>query len=106
MEVLDHKFGSGQKDTTEPNKFSEYLAKYTNTQNHTVVSVFIENNNLTVDIPNKVKLPFKNPDEEGLWFCKFSKNLFLKFNKDDSGKIVQMELHEIVPMQRQADSVK
>ena len=106
MEVLDHKLGSEQKDSAEPNKFSEYLAKYTNPQTNTVVSVFVENNNLTVDIPNKVKLPFKNPDEEGLWFCKFSKNLFLKFNKDDSGKIVQMELHEIVPMQRQADSVK
>ena len=108
MEVLDHKLGSGKKNSEQKidsDKYREYLAKYTNPQTNIVVSVFIDNNNLTVDIPNKVKLPFNDPGEDGLWFCKYSKNLFLKFNKDDSGKIVQMELHEIVPMQRQADSV-
>jgi tetratricopeptide (TPR) repeat protein len=109
MEVLDHRLGSGEKDVAEkvePNKFSEYLAKYTNPQTGTVLTVFLENDNLTVDIPNKVKLPFNEPGESDKWFCKYSKNLFLKFNKDDSSKIIQMELHEIVPMQRQADSVK
>ncbi len=109
MEVLDYKLGSGKKENdkkNDSNKFSEYLAKYTNPQTNTVVTTFTENNNLTVDIPNKVKLPFNDPDENGIWFCKYSKNLFLKFNKDDSGKIIQMELHEIVPMQRQADSIK
>jgi len=61
MEVLDHKVGSGKVDIEEKadvDKYSAYLSKYTNLEMNTVVKIFVQNENLTVDIPNKATLPF------------------------------------------------
>ena len=94
MEILDHKIGTGEKenaDLSDPDKYSEYLAKYTNPQINTVVNVFIQNNNLTVDIPNKATLPFIDPDEDGRWFDEYNKNtLFFKF--DENKNVIEMNI--------------
>ena len=66
------------------------------------VKVFVQGGNLALDIPGKVVLAMNDPDENGLWRCKLAPQLFLKFNKDGSGNVVQMELHQIIPLPRRS----
>ena len=105
MEVLDYKAGSmqmGQAEETPSDKYHAYIGEYTNASDKRAVKVFVQGGNLALDIPGKVVLAMNDPDEEGLWRCKLAPQLFLKFNKDGSGKVVQMELHQIIPLPRRS----
>ncbi|MHC4084696.1 MAG: transglutaminase-like domain-containing protein [Planctomycetota bacterium] len=109
MEVLDYKAGSakmGQPEEAAPDKYKQYLGKYTNPETKTVLKVFVQGGNLAVDIPNKMVLAFNDPDKDRVWYCKMSNQLFLTFDEGNSGKVVQMQLHQIVPLPRKSGPEK
>jgi transglutaminase-like putative cysteine protease len=103
IEVLDYRAGAvqmGQATPAPSDEYQAYVGEYTNTANKNVVKVLVQGGNLTLDIPGKVILALNDPDEDGLWRCKLSNQLFLKFNKDRTGKAVEMQLHQIIPLSR------
>ncbi len=109
MEVLDYKAGSakmGQEQNAEPDKYKQYVGKYTNPETKTAVKVFVQGGNLAVDIPNKMILAFNEPDKDRVWYCKISNQLFLTFDEDSSGKVTEMQLHQIIPLPRKSGPEK
>ncbi|MHC4692103.1 MAG: transglutaminase-like domain-containing protein [Planctomycetota bacterium] len=109
MEVLDYKAGSakmGQTQDAEPDKFKQYVGKYTNPDTKTRLKVFVQGGNLAVDIPDKMILAFNEPDKDRIWYCKISNQLFLTFEEDGSGKVTEMQLHQIVPLPRKSGPEK
>lgn len=109
MEVLDYKAGSakmGQKEEPAPDKYKQYLGNYTNPETKTQLKVFVQGGNLAVDIPNKMVLAFNELDKDRVWYCKLSNQLYLTFDEDNSGKIVEMHLHQIIPLPRKSGPEK
>jgi tetratricopeptide (TPR) repeat protein len=45
-------------------------------------------------------LPFNPADEKGRWLCKFAPSLYVAFKKDDRGRAIEMELHQVTPLPR------
>jgi len=78
------------------------VGEYVHPPNNNVFKVFIQDGSLTVEIPGKLVLALNNPDEEGLWYSKLSDRLCFIFNKDDSGEITEMELHELIPLAKKS----
>ncbi|MHC4586849.1 MAG: transglutaminase-like domain-containing protein [Planctomycetota bacterium] len=109
MEVLDYKAGSakmGQAEEAVPEKYTQYLGEYTNPETKTVLKVFVQGGNLAVDIPNQMVLAFNDPDKDRVWYCKMSNQLFLTFDEGNSGKVMEMQLHQIVPLPRKSGPEK
>jgi len=109
MEVLDYKAGSakmGQAQEAVPEKYKQYLGKYTNPESKTVVKVFVQGGNLAVDIPEKMVLAFNDPYEKNVWYCKLSNQLYLTFQEDNLGKVIEMQLHQIIPMPKKSGPEK
>ncbi len=106
MEVLDYKVGSmkmGEVEEPLPEKYETYVGEYINIGNNMLLKVFVQGGNLTVDIPEKVVLALNDPDEEGLWYCKLTDKLYFTFKKDSSGKVLEMELHELISMPKRKE---
>ena len=109
MEVLDYKAGSakmGQAEQAASEKYEKYLGEYANLAAKMKVKVFVQGGNLAVDIPNQMVLAFNDPDKDRVWYSKLSNQLFLTFEEDNSGKVMEMQLHQIVPMPRKSGPEK
>ena len=105
MEVLDYRIGSKEMAKAEAatnKKYEAYIGEYVNNSNNDVFKVFVQNGNLTVDIPGKIVLALNDPDEAGLWHSKITNRLYFIFQENDSGEVEEMQLHEIVPMPKQS----
>jgi transglutaminase-like putative cysteine protease len=106
MEILDFTAGSmkmGQEESAS-GMYSAYVGEYTNPNTKTVLKVFVQGGSLAVDIPGKVVLALNDPDREGLWYCKLSNSLYFTFKRKylGFGKVVEMHLHQIIPLPRKS----
>jgi len=109
MEVLDYRAGSmkmGQAEEAVPGKYEAYVGEYASISKNLVVKVFVQGGNLAVDIPEKIVLAINDPDEEGLWYSKLSNQLYCTFEKIDSGKVIEMQLHQIITLPRKSGPEK
>jgi len=107
MEVLDYTAGSakmGQAEDAGSQMYQAYVGEYTSTATKTVLKVFVQGGSLAVDIPGKVVLALNDPDEEGLWYCKLSNQIYFTFKRKylGFGKVVEMQLHQIIPLPRKS----
>jgi transglutaminase-like putative cysteine protease len=106
MEILDYRMGSEEAvvdDDAIREEYVAYLGSYEGPREGVEFEVFVQDGNLTVDIPGQIALPFSAPDEDGIWHCKLSPRLYLEFEGDDDGEADVMILHEIVTMPRRGD---
>lgn len=104
LKVLDYRLGpegAARDDEAIERRYEVYLGKYDG-PGGLKAKVFIQDSNLTVDIPGKVTLAFNEPDKEGRWYCKVTDKLFLAFEKDGSDKINVMNMHELITLQRKS----
>jgi hypothetical protein len=92
--------GAGAPPAAE--RFAAYLGAYTLPQMPDDVTVDVRNGALVVDIPNKVALAMKDPDERGRWYCTMTDRLYVTFERDDADAVRSMTIHELVHMQRKA----
>ncbi|MBA7657212.1 hypothetical protein ES703_65147 [subsurface metagenome] len=111
MEVLDFRAGSmkmGQAEEEASRMYKAYVGEYTNPSTKTVLKVFVQGGGLAVDIPGKVVLALNDPDEKGLWYCKLSNQLYFTFKRKylGFGKVVEMHLHQIIPLPRKSGPEK
>ncbi len=93
MEAFDYQSTLNRKDEADTglSYYAPYLGQYSHPELGDV-EVFEQNNRLTINIPNKMVLSFKNPDEEGIWACLLSNQIDLKFSRDDFGEVNGLSL--------------
>jgi transglutaminase-like putative cysteine protease len=104
IKILDYRLDKKEMNTAISGSefFKQYIGEYKNTASKNIVNVKIQDGNLVVDIPGKVILPLNEPDETGAWYCKLAKQLYFIFKEDDSGKVTDMHLHQILNAQKKS----
>ncbi len=107
MEILDHRVAARETgDEAALAEYERYVGDYRNVQmpddENSGLKVLVQDNALAIDIPNRMVLAFKDPDEEGRWYCTMSPRLFLTFDENDAGDIEILKVHEIISMTRKA----
>ena len=73
---------------------------------NTVYTLLFQNNSLAVDIPGKMILEMKEPDEEGIRVFKLSPNAGLRFKKDQTGRVSEMELIQTTRVPKGVEKVE
>jgi len=82
-------------DATE--EYEPYLGKYIANFGQfedTEFTVLIQNDRLAVDIPDQQIFELKDPDEEGKWYFMISNEIALSFERDNTGNVTAMKLHQ------------
>jgi len=105
MEVLDHRLGDGkdaEAGEDQAAKYGEYVGEYTLAARGVTMKVLVSAGGLAVDIPNKVVLALKDPDEEGRWYAKLSNRVFCTFERGESGAVARLLIHELVRFSKQS----
>jgi hypothetical protein len=102
LEVLDYQLAEGEAPATDPAKYEPYLGEYTNAENGRTMTILVQDGGLAVDIPNQLVLALRDADDEGRWIAKLSDKVYVLFERDDADRVVKMQIHEIVRMQRTA----
>jgi len=98
IEILDHRVSQapGPSATAGATKFEAYVGEYTNVARGNVVKVLERNGALALDIPGQLVLSFREPDADGAWRNTASDQVFVTFDRSDSGAVVGMRLHQII----------
>jgi transglutaminase-like putative cysteine protease len=105
MEILEYRVGTGEMSVAGspvPEKYKPYTGKYTLPENGKVFNVLFQDGSLVVDIPDRMMLALNDPDEEGRWYPKLTRQINFKFLKGENGRIVTMQLQQLVPVTKQA----
>jgi transglutaminase-like putative cysteine protease len=108
MEILDYRVGTGEAagaDTVSSEKYARYVGEYESEGGGggTGLNIVVQDNALALDVPDRMVLALKDPDEKGRWYCTMTPRLFLTFGENDDGEIDIMKVHELVAMTRKAD---
>jgi transglutaminase-like putative cysteine protease len=104
FEVLEHR-ESGSSPRAAPasstaTKFEPFVGEYKNVERGNLVQVLDKGGVLTLDIPGKMVLGLKAPDADGVWRSTVSDQLYVTFERRDSGQAAAMLLHQVVRMGR------
>ena len=98
MEILDYRAGgqeSGREgDEVDDGRYLPYIGKYRGPQK--VFTVFVRNKGLAVDIPGRMVVELRDPDENEVWFLKLTKDVDVMFPKDESGRVTGLILRNRV----------
>ena len=106
IEVLDYKAGRkkmGKKEETGQ-KFKKYLGEYSAGRKKMIARV--ENRSLVIEIPGRTTLPFNEPDDEGLWHCKYAPSIYLTFEENNAGKVDCMYFYQILNLRKKSSLKK
>jgi transglutaminase-like putative cysteine protease len=103
IEVLDHQLNAGETQATDTAKYEPYVGEYTNVEAGRTMTVLVQDGGLALDIPDQLVLALHDADDEGRWGAKLSEKVYVLFERDDADRVVEMQIHEIVRMQRTAD---
>jgi ketosteroid isomerase-like protein len=103
LEVLDYRLGTGEAPVAVPGKYDPYLGDYTHAQAQRTMHVVVRDGAMAVDIPGQTVLALNDSDEQGRWYAKLTDRVFFTFDRNDAGEVTDMQVHEIVRMQRTGD---
>jgi hypothetical protein len=103
MEILDYRIGSGgcltESKPAISAKYEKYLGEYTHSSRGKA-QVIVKEGSLVLDIPGKIALALKDPNEKGIWQSKLTDSVYVTFGGTDSGAIAEARIHELLPMRR------
>jgi hypothetical protein len=101
FEILDYRVGSEVGPMTQNNDFYEqFLGTYSGKEE---IHVMVQNGRLAVNIPGKIILALRDPDEKGFWYTTVSPNVYVEFRQNDQGTAQELILHEIVPFPKKTE---
>jgi hypothetical protein len=102
IEILDHRVSGAPASAAAPGAaaFGAYVGDYTNVGRGNMVKVFERNGALALEIPGQAVLTFKEPDARGAWRTTVSDEVFVTFDRNDSGAVVGMKLHQTIRLPR------
>lgn len=104
MEVLDYRVGSGSEEemAAAAARYEEYVGEYKHPTGGDAFKVLVRDGGLAIDIPGQTVIGFNDPDKDGRWYCKMSRNLFCVFETEESGEVSAFSLHELIPVPRRS----
>jgi len=106
MEVLDYHAGSQRfgeaVSPTIPEKFRPYTGRYQGPEK--VLKVQVQNNHLALDIPGRMIFELDDPDENGFWYFKLTRDVRVCFEKDATGPVTGMTIYNRARIPRKSDS--
>jgi hypothetical protein len=89
LEILDFHAGSqrfGQvAELGDSEKNQAFLGKYQGPR--AVFTVLVQNGSLGIDIPGRMIFELQDPDDQGLWFFKLTRDVNVSFQRNDSGRV-------------------
>ena len=96
--VFDALVGEIEEPTDVPEgAYGEYIGKYRanfGPFDDVDFEVLVQNGNLSVDIPDKMIVELRAPNDEGKWQFRRGGNTAVSFERDDEGRIVGLNLYE------------
>ncbi|HAQ18963.1 MAG TPA: hypothetical protein DCR40_06980 [Prolixibacteraceae bacterium] len=105
MKIIDYRIGSEKTTEMEvPEQFKDYIGKYLFAERNSVFEILYQDGNLAVNIPGQSVLSLNNPDENGIFYPKMTRQINFSFLKDNKGKINEMKLQQIIPLQKKSES--
>jgi hypothetical protein len=104
FEILDYRIAGVTDGTDEAaaTKYEAYLGDYRLYGMPKASEIRVQDGSLVLDIPDNVALAFDDPDERGRWQCKLAQHVFLTFEENEEGEIVEAHLHELHKLPRQS----
>ena len=99
MEILDYLPHSQPSPASEipmmPKKYEPFLGNYRSNigpYKERILKVLYQKPSLAVEIPGRGVLKLNEPDEEGLWYFKATRQASVSFHKDEKGKVNSLSL--------------
>jgi secernin len=77
-----------------PEEFISYLGKHVLPVGNVEMTVLMQNGHLALEMPNKIIIELRPPDNQGKWYFVNDDRASVSFEKDDTGKIKVMKLHQ------------
>lgn len=77
----------------DPAELQKYVGAYMDEENDRLIKVLIHNGNLALEVP-EIDMPLElyPPDKDGLWAIRLDVSNKLKFNEDESGRVVSFSV--------------
>lgn len=99
----EHVVSAGAPVDAVPERYRPFVGGYRGPDG-TPFSVTVDHGALVVRVAERAALPMLDPDAEGVWRCKLTPDLYVTFDRDETGAVTAMWLHEIVRMRKTADA--
>jgi transglutaminase-like putative cysteine protease len=95
LEILDFEAGA-QKFGVVPEagslaEYEPFIGKYRGPEN--ILTILVQNRSLALDIPGRMIFELREPDEEGIWYFKLTKDAGVSFQQDITGRVTAMTIH-------------
>ncbi|MBL6950843.1 MAG: hypothetical protein ISR57_09395 [Bacteroidales bacterium] len=102
MEILEYRIAGGNtaEGDTIPVEVQPYLGKYTDLTRNRVFTVIYQDNSVAVDIPGQMILALNEPDEQGHWYPKLTRQLYFQFPKTTVGQVEKLFVTQAIPIPR------
>ena len=94
LEILDFEAGAQKFGVVPegeiPTEYEAYIGKYRGPEN--ILTILVQNESLALDIPGRMVFELREPDEEGIWYFKLTKDAGVSFQKDIIGRVTGMTI--------------
>lgn len=102
IEIVDHRVSGAvaSSPAAGASKYDPYVGEYRNIERGNPVKVLERDDALALDIPGQTVLTFKEPDARGAWRSTISDDVFVTFERGDSGAVAAMTLHQATRLPR------
>jgi hypothetical protein len=94
LEILDFEAGSQKFGVISEGgiltEYEPYLGKYRGPEN--ILTILVQNRSLALDIPGRMVFELREPDEEGIWYFKLTKDAGVSFQQDLTGRVTGMTI--------------
>jgi hypothetical protein len=94
MEVLDFRSGQDNTEAFIPVDLKLLLGSYMNIEQYKMFNIIYRNGGLAIDIPGRMVLDLNNPDEQGRWYPKMTREISLVSGDIRENKVDKMIMHQ------------
>ena len=94
MEILDFKTSSYTDKDTVPEDLRKILGAYMNVEHYRMFNVIYRNGGLAIDIPGRMVLDLKPPDEKGRWYPILTREISLVPVQSQNGNVEKILLNQ------------
>ncbi len=105
LEILDFQAGAqsfgGFQGTVDAKRYQPYLGQYKGRRG--VITVSAEADGLSLTLADKRVFGLREPDEKGEWLFKLSRDVGVTFERDTSGRVVGLAIHNRIRLPKKAE---
>ncbi|MBP1666337.1 MAG: hypothetical protein H6Q23_1197 [Bacteroidetes bacterium] len=94
MEVLDFRSGQDNTEAIIPVDLKPLLGSYMNIGQYKMFKIIYRNGGLAIDIPGRIVLDLNNPDDQGKWYPKMTREISIVPGDIRENKVDKMIMHQ------------